>query len=317
MQNIIKTVDVLPNLPSELDVVVLRPSDHVENETRYQYQFRSDFRVRKGHIITWLRFLKANHPGYRDITISPDRLQSLPADDDVSSSFATITDEARNLPRQQSPGSDDSSSSTSDVSAPPVPDDLSSTSDNSPPVSDDPPPPNTQSMVPNLNATATKIDMIMQELAGRDPPPGLPAPSIRHTPIDEASGKDHIFALAFPTLYPTGQANFNMPWVWKVALNDYAQRLLCYRDGRFGCYPRWHFFVFNLLMRRKANAAARFYVSMLSGLRDLDREELANALLADNTLLPQIVRQGSNLTGTRPFWRNKSNHLHTQAHFLS
>ena len=64
MQNMIRTVDMLPNLPSELDVVVLRPSDHVENETRYRHQFRLDFRVRKGHIVAWLWFLKANHPGY-------------------------------------------------------------------------------------------------------------------------------------------------------------------------------------------------------------------------------------------------------------
>ena len=67
MQNIIKTVDILPNLPSELDVVVLRPPDHADNEIRYRHQFRSDFRVRKGHIITWLRFLKArlsNHTPY-------------------------------------------------------------------------------------------------------------------------------------------------------------------------------------------------------------------------------------------------------------
>ena len=54
-------------------------------------------------------------------------------------------------------------------------------------------------------------------------------------------------------------------------------------------------------MWRKASAAARFYVSKVSGLKDLDRKELANALLTDDSLLPQIVRQGSNLTGTRPF----------------
>ena len=123
--------------------------------------------------------------------------------------------------------------------------------------------------------------------------------------------------MAFPTLYPTGRADFNMPRIWKVALNDYAQHLLCYRDGRFGRHPRWRFFVFNLLMRRKANTAARFYVSKASGLRDLDREELADALQTDESLLPQIVRQGSSLTGTRPFWRNKSSHLHAQACFLS
>jgi ATP-dependent DNA helicase PIF1 len=100
-------------------------------------------------------------------------------------------------------------------------------------------------------------------------------------------------------------------------LNDYIRHLLCYKDGRFGRHPRWRFFAFNILMRRKASTAARFYVSKTSGLKDLNREELTDALLSDDTLLPQIVRQGSNLTGTRPFWRNKSNHLHAQARFLS
>ena len=42
-------------------------------------------------------------------------------------------------------------------------------------------------------------------------------------------------------------------------------------------------------MRRKASAAARFYVSNASSLKDLDREELANALITDDSLLPQIV----------------------------
>ena len=78
MQNNIKTVNMLPNLPSELDIVVLRPSDPVmENDPRYRSQFRADFRVRKGHVMTWLRYLKANHPDYRYITISLDRLDTL------------------------------------------------------------------------------------------------------------------------------------------------------------------------------------------------------------------------------------------------
>ena len=57
MQNTVKTVDVLPNLPAELDIVVLRPSDRVvKDDPRYQRQFRSDFRVRKGRVMTWLGF---------------------------------------------------------------------------------------------------------------------------------------------------------------------------------------------------------------------------------------------------------------------
>jgi hypothetical protein len=78
MQNTAKTVDMLPNLPSELDIVVLRPSDLLmESNERYQCQFRSAFRVRRAHVITWLRYLKANHPDYRYVTISLDRLDTL------------------------------------------------------------------------------------------------------------------------------------------------------------------------------------------------------------------------------------------------
>jgi ATP-dependent DNA helicase PIF1 len=100
-------------------------------------------------------------------------------------------------------------------------------------------------------------------------------------------------------------------------LNDYAQHLMCFHDGRFGRHPRWRFFVFNILIRRKANNSARFYVSKVSSLKDMTRDELTDALLADEGLLPQIVRQGSHLNGTRPFWRNKSNSLQAQARFLS
>src|ERR1700733_14674034 len=126
------------------------------------------------------------------------------------------------------------------------------------------------------------------------------------TPIDEASGRDRIFAMAFPTLYPTGRADFNTPRLRKVDLNDYVQHLMRFHDGRFGRHPRWRFFVFNILMRRKANSSARFYVSKASGLKDMTRGELSGAPLADGGLLPFILRQGSQLTGTRPFWKNKS-----------
>jgi len=61
MQNNVKTVDMLPNLPSELDVVVLRPSNQVEGDLRFQRQFQSDFQVRKKRIITWLQFTKSTN----------------------------------------------------------------------------------------------------------------------------------------------------------------------------------------------------------------------------------------------------------------
>src|SRR5580700_3760539 len=209
MQNTVKTVDILPNLPSELDIVVLRLSNRViEGDPRFQRQFRSDFRVRKGRVIAWLRYLKDYYPDYRYITISLDRIDALPVDGDISSSFTAIINYEDPLVQ---PTSDEYIDQ---------------------PVSAEPPP-NSQSMVPNLNITTTEVDLILNEISGQIPiPPGLPAPSIRQTPIDEAAGRDRIFAIAFPTLYPTRLADFNAPRLRKVDLNDYAQYLICFSDGR-------------------------------------------------------------------------------------
>ena len=192
---------MLPNLPSKLDIVVLQLSNQVEGDPRFQRQFRTDFRVRKKRVITWLQYLKDHHPDYRYITISLDCIDALLVDRDVSSLFTAIIDHEDPL-GQPALGE-------------PIVQDL--------PVSAELPPPNSQSMVPNLNITTTEVDLILEEISGRNPiPPGLPAPSIRQTPIDEASGKDRIFAMAFPTLYPTGLADFNASRLWKVDLNDYA-----------------------------------------------------------------------------------------------
>jgi hypothetical protein len=285
LQNIVRTVDVLPNLPSELDVVLLRPPESCTDDLRYRRQFRTDFRVRRGHVLAWLRFLKANHPDYRYITISTDRIAALPVDGDVSSSVTCITDDTLGL---------DGPVELTDA------------------------PPNSQSVVLSLDQDTTEANLILEGITGRKPPStGLPAPSIRHTPIDEASGRERILSLAFPTLYPTGQADLNTPRLRNVPLKDYARHLLCWHDQRFARHARWRFFVFNMYMRQKARSTAQFYVSRTSNIKDLTREELTEALETDASILPQIVRQGALLPGTRPYWRNRSGSLQAHARFLS
>jgi len=149
-------------------------------------------------VIAWLRYLKDYYPDYRYITISLDRINALPVDRDISLSFTAIIDYKDPLVQ---PTSDEYIDQ---------------------PVSAEPPP-NSQSIVPNLKITTTEVDLILNEISGRIPIPlGLPAPFIRQTPIDEAARKDRIFAIAFPTLYPTGLADFNAPRLRKVDLNNYA-----------------------------------------------------------------------------------------------
>jgi hypothetical protein len=53
MQNIVRTVDMLPNLPSELDIVLLRPPEgSTDDDGRYRRQFRTDFRVCRQCVLT-------------------------------------------------------------------------------------------------------------------------------------------------------------------------------------------------------------------------------------------------------------------------
>ena len=69
-------------------------------------------------------------------------------------------------------------------------------------------------MILNLNITATKIDLILQEFSRlKSIPLGLLVPNIRSTPIDEVARNKRIFAIAFPTLYFTSLANFNAPYI--------------------------------------------------------------------------------------------------------
>jgi len=141
-------------------------------------------------------------------------------------------------------------------------------------------------MVPNINFSTIEVKLLLVEIFRRAPiPPSLLAPFIRSTPLNKAAGRERIFTMAFPTLYPTGRADFNAARQRKVNLNNYARYLMCYHDGRFGRHPRWRFLIFNLLMRRKASNSARFYVSKASGLKDLTCEELIEALLTDESLL--------------------------------
>ena len=106
MQDIVRTVDVLPNLPSELNIVLLRPPEANTDNPRYQRQFRRDFRVRRQHVLAWLYFLRAHHLDYRCITILTDCVAALLVDGDVSLSIACITDDSLDLARPAAPPSD-------------------------------------------------------------------------------------------------------------------------------------------------------------------------------------------------------------------
>ena len=89
---------------------------------------------------------------------------------------------------------------------------------------------------------------------------GLEVPTVRQTPLSKRLAS-FIMRGAFPTLFPYGKADFNMPRSRTVTLAAYAKYILKYQDGRFGRHPLFRYYVFNRIIREQALNATRFLYS--------------------------------------------------------
>ena len=73
-------------------------------------------------------------------------------------------------------------------------------------------------------------------------------PTIGGAPINEFTTEGY-FSMAFPTLFPTGAADFLGQRCNQVTIGNYFTHLLKFEDGRFARHPRFRFFALNTEMR--------------------------------------------------------------------
>lgn len=279
----------LPLLPPDLDVIILRPANET-NQPHMTRQFRHDFHVRQSAIRQWLLFLKQQHPGYRDILIDEDRLSQLPVDDNVSRQVFNhrqadaIIDEE--IPSEEMPEEGDFDGAA----------------------------------VPNLIAAQADLDELQDQLQGQTMPNPeqiplqqqyLRMPDIRSTPLNEFNRSQPLLSLAFPTLYPRGQANFVQPRVRSVTYKQYINHAMKWHDGRFAKHPRFRYVAFNTLMRHSVNTRSSFFIKRpgQTANRLVNLEDLRAAFNQDTpearALLNSIIHYSGNLRGTRAFWNSK------------
>lgn len=90
MQNTAKIINRLPSLPTELQVVILKPSSSSVNDSAVHREFAKTFRVQRKNVEMWLEFLVNNHPDYKDVVIDEERLSQLPYDETVIDAFSTM-----------------------------------------------------------------------------------------------------------------------------------------------------------------------------------------------------------------------------------
>ena len=104
----------------------------------------------------------------------------------------------------------------------------------------------TQSFVPSSVQSMTEQEAIAQSIEQSQSkesttPPPLAWPSIGTLPINEFTTEGY-FSCAFPTLFPTGAADFLGQRHNRVTIGNY---FMMFDDGRFAKHPRFRFFALN------------------------------------------------------------------------
>src|SRR6266566_1919812 len=107
---------------------------------------------------------------------------------------------------------------------------------------------------------------------------------------------------AFPTLFPYGKADFDMPRSRTVTLAAYAKHMLKYQDSRFSRHPLFRYYVFNRIMREQALNATCFLYGQLDK-NSLSLNKLSNLINSNrgDQLVNKIIQHTQQLKGSRPY----------------
>ena len=244
-QDVLSFARTLPRLPSQLDVVVVRKQG-VDQTHR-------DFRVRRTAVEQALRYLVTHNKYYRanDVRIDEEALLLLPEDGSLCDFDPVVL---------ETPDATDGDDNSSTTDIPPSGGELSTENDDE----------IVRSFVPHVTRSLTEqetVRQIVQPQPTRDQSQNsstLMWPSIGGRPINEFDTEGY-FSCAFPTLYPTGAADFHDARQRNVTIGNYFKHLMLYDDGRFAKHPRFRFFALNTEMRWRAIQAGRVYVRQHPG----------------------------------------------------
>ncbi|KAG7413317.1 hypothetical protein Forpi1262_v017045 [Fusarium oxysporum f. sp. raphani] len=189
-----------------------------------------------------------------------------------------------------------------------------------------------QSAVPDLLPEDTEMEALHSRILGEERDEPVPVrqptqhqlemPDIRRTPVNEFNRSQALLSMAFPTLFPRGQAEFVEPRLRPIKYADYIQHALRWHDGRFARHPTFRFVVFNTLMRAQARAKSSYFVKQHHQRRGpITRDDLLEAFQNPESadaqqLLNSINRQTAQLRGTRPYWYRKRRELESYAYNL-
>ncbi len=277
-QDVASFATTLPRLPSELDVIVVR-KEGAANSHR-------DFRVRRSVVLRALQWLLVNNLYYRNIHIDPRTLSLLPEDGDLTDLISvTVQSTSDDQELQSAEGADPYDAHLS------------------------------RTFVPNTVQHLTEQETVRQSVQGRrsalssSVPPTVSWPPSGSTPINEFNTEGYI-SCAFPTLFPTGAADFIAPRSRVVTVGNYFKHLMMYEDGRFARHPRFRYFALNTEMRWRALQTGRIYVRQHPHDAHLSVDELRDMVGREGEAFSNcVLHYAASLRGTRQYWYRQRSRL--------
>ena len=279
-QDVAYFANTLPRLPHDVKVLIVRK----EGATNSHH----DFHVRRAVVVSALQWLLSNNPYYRSIQINPNAVALLPEDGHLTgfnSVMLDATDENVELPPAMVENPYNAQLSESFV------------------------PSTTQRMTVQETVRQCVHERLSHHRLQQTAPQTVSWPPCSGTPINEFNTEGYI-SCAFPSLFPTGAADFLAPRPLAVTVGNYFKHLIMYKDARFAQHPRFRYFALNTEMRWRALQAGRIYIRQHPHDAQLSVEELRDMVGREGEVFSnRVMHYATSLRGTRQYWFKQRSRL--------
>ncbi|XP_066932700.1 uncharacterized protein [Clytia hemisphaerica] len=306
--NVQKIADVLPREPSDIPVMIFKING--KNNTS------KELVVRREKILQALLWLTGkNEQGepnnflYSEINIDMERLQKLPENGFIDLPDLHIMNEKNDIESGEENESDNENEDVSENEE--LPDLGPVNDDNNERVFDE----NTEmkSFLPSKLNKAKEADLTKSEILNTKT-----EVDIGSTPLSEFN-TPYLASLAFPTLFPDTKGDPTNPAIIreiaKSETESFAEKLkhlikFAEIDDkgkwfyRFASHPRFSFWGFNMLYRKRLISQGNFFIKQNPGEANLSIEDLQD-LVRDNdhyVVMKKLQRYSKNVTGTNAYW---------------
>ena len=293
-QDVENLADSLPRLPNEIETfIVKKPGENVD---------KKEFLVNRHHVQIWLEYLIKNNPGYADVKIDFEKLNSLP-DQGIPQNFKVI-EEKKGISAKV-----DSDEEKEGQNTRPEDDDDFEVEFAS------------ESFVPKITDFRTEKKKVMLAFANGNCEEANWVP--QGNPMSEYK-TDYLFSMCMPDLFHDGSADPTNPVRrQKVSWNDHIKYLMHYAykndDGSytwpFEEHATFSYAAVNRKMRHQLSKLSKVYMKKSRRGKTLTTKEIKK-LLKKTTLdddsqkfLSSLKVWSANVTGSAGYWTENGRDL--------